>query len=231
MAAKQRNTISLLILPLLSATESTAQALSESVRLTATASAIGEVSSEDSVATAQVHATQWNAEVAVTQTTQAILEGQQATATAQVIAPIKVELPKYDVDPKQGQPGWIHPPQVLDIEGYQQFDYANQFMGTVVRDFVAFADITWNTDYGTSGCGFVLRSDGNQEAPSQYVTLATRGTSGHVIFITMSQGEIVTGQDIYAYGLDPNFQWQNNTTNRLTVVGRGEQFSSTPTIL
>jgi hypothetical protein len=204
--------------------EATIQALSEAISLTATALTSDEVSSEDSVATAQVQATQENISVAATQTALAVSEAQQATATAQAIAPIKAELPKYDVDPNQGQLGWIHPPQVLDIEGYQQYDYANQFMATVARDFVVSADITWNTDYGTSGCGFVLRSDGNQEAPSQYMTLATRGASGHVIFMTMAEGEIVTGQDIYAYGLDPNFQWQNDTTNRLTVVGRGNRF-------
>jgi hypothetical protein len=35
----------------------------------------------------------------------------------------------------------------------------------------------------------------------------------------------VTGQDIYAYNIDPAFDWQNNATNRLTVVGRGNRFS------
>ncbi|HUV28997.1 MAG TPA: hypothetical protein VMW34_16665 [Anaerolineales bacterium] len=41
----------------------------------------------------------------------------------------------------------------------------------------------------------------------------------------MSGGEIVTGQDIYAYGLDSNFQWQNDTTHRFTIVGRGDRFT------
>ena len=41
----------------------------------------------------------------------------------------------------------------------------------------------------------------------------------------MSGGEIVTEQDIYAYGLDSNFQWQNDTTNRLTIVDRGDRFA------
>jgi hypothetical protein len=40
----------------------------------------------------------------------------------------------------------------------------------------------------------------------------------------MAKGEVVTGQDIYAYNMDPAFDWQNNATNRFTVVGRGNHF-------
>lgn len=205
--------------------EATAQALSESVRATGTAEAIDQKIEGDDVATAQAEATQKIALAAATETAQAAIDDQSAVATAQAIAPIKSQLPKYGVDPNQGQIGWIHPPQVIDIEGYLQYDYANKFMGTVAQDFVISADITWNTDYGTSGCGFVLRSDGNEEDPNQYMTIATRGANGHVVFATMAEGEIVTGQDIYAFWLDPNFQWQNDTTNRLTIVGIGDRFS------
>jgi hypothetical protein len=105
------------------------------------------------------------------------------------------------------------------------YDYVNNFLATVAQDFVVSSDITWNTQYGTSGCGFVLRSDGNKNALSQYLTIATRGASGHVLFGTMSEGKLVSGRDIYAYGIDPNFNWENNATNRLTVVGRGSTFS------
>jgi len=204
--------------------EATAQALGESVLQTATAAASGEISSDESVATAQVEATEQSIANVATQTAEAIIDEEGAAATAQVVEPIRSELPKYGVDPNQGELAWIHPPEVLELEGYQQFDYANQFLGTVAKDFVVSADITWNTDFGTSGCGFVLRSDGDQEAPNQYMSLATRGSSGHVIFATVVDGEIVTGRDIYAYGLDPNFDWRNDTTNRLTIVGQGNEF-------
>ena len=204
--------------------EATAQALGESVLQTATAAASGEISSDESVATAQVEATEQNIANVATQTAEAIVDEEGAAATAQVVEPIRAELPKYGVDPNQGELAWIHPPEVFELEGYQQFDYANQFLGTVAKDFVVSADITWNTDFGTSGCGFVLRSDGDQEAPNQYMSLATRGSSGHVIFATMVEGELVTGRDIYAYGLDPNFDWRNDTTNRLTIVGQGNEF-------
>lgn len=204
--------------------EATAQALGESVLQTATAAASGEISSDESVATAQVEATEQSIANVATQTAEAIVDEEGAAATAQVVEPIRAELPKYGVDPNQGELAWIHPPEVLELEGYQQFDYANQFLGTVAKDFVVSADITWNTDFGTSGCGFVLRSDGDQEAPNQYMSLATRGSSGHVIFATVLDGDIVTGRDIYAYGLDPNFDWRNDTTNRLTIVGQGNEF-------
>ena len=204
--------------------EATAQALGESVLQTATAAASGEISSDESVATAQVEATKQSIANVATQTAEAIVDEEGAAATAQVVEPIRAELPKYGVDPNQGELAWIHPPEVLELEGYQQFDYANQFLGTVAKDFVVSADITWNTDFGTSGCGFVLRSDGDQEAPNQYMSLATRGSSGHVIFATVLDGDIVTGRDIYAYGLDPNFDWRNDTTNRLTIVGQGNEF-------
>jgi len=105
------------------------------------------------------------------------------------------------------------------------YDYVNNFLATVAQDFVVSSDITWNTQYGTSGCGFVLRSNGNKNALSQYMTILTRGASGHLLFATMVDGNVVGGKDIYAYGLDPSFNWENNATNRLTVVGRGNTFS------
>lgn len=37
----------------------------------------------------------------------------------------------------------------------------------------------------------------------------------------MAQGEVVNAKDIFAYGIDNEFEWQNDTTNNLTVVGRG----------
>jgi hypothetical protein len=121
--------------------------------------------------------------------------------------------------------GWIHPPVTLDIEGYLQYDYANYFIGTVASDFVVSAEITWDTSYGTSGCGFVLRSDGNEDAYSQYLAIATRGGDGRVIFSAMDEGEVKNVIDNYAYSGDPLFDWQNGTTNRITIVARGEVFS------
>ena len=205
--------------------EETSQAMSNAILMTVTAEAGSRLDPQAGVPTAQAEATARSLSIAATQTAQSVLSEQALTATAAVFAPIQAELPKFGVDPNQGRLGWIHPPVNLEVEGYMQYDYANEFIGTVARDFVVSADITWNTVTGLSGCGFVLRSDGNQDALNQYLAIASRGASGHVVFGTMANGELVTGQDIYAYGIDPNFDWQNDVTNRLTVVGRGNTFS------
>ncbi|MDP1545834.1 MAG: hypothetical protein Q8L87_07415 [Anaerolineales bacterium] len=182
--------------------ESTLEAISAQVRETGTASADQEA-----------------------QATQAVDAGPDSlTATAAAFAPILAELPKYGVDPSEGRLGWVHPPVTLEVAGYRQYKYVNYFLGTLAQDFVISADITWNTVGSTSGCGFVLRSDGNEAALDQYVALVTRVASGHFLFATMSNGEVVTGRDIYARYRDKSFQWENDTTNRLTIVGRGNRF-------
>lgn len=189
------------------ARESTLQAISAQVYETGTASA---AQGQDPLAAAQ--------------TAQALSAPDSLTATAAAFAPILAELPKYGVDPAEGKIGWIHPPVSLEVAGYRQYKYVNYFIGTLAQDFVVSADITWNIVGSTAGCGFVLRSNGNEAALDQYVALITRVASGHFLFSTMSKGEIVTGRDIYAYNRDKTFQWLNDTTNRLTIVGRGNHF-------
>lgn len=182
--------------------ESTLQAISAQVRETGTASA-----AQGSQPTAAVD-----------------LGSDSQTATAAAYAPILAELPKYGVDPSEGKIGWVHQPVSLDSSGYHHFEYVNNFIGTLATDFVISSDITWNTVGSTSGCGFVLRSDGNEAALDQYVAIITRVASGHFLFATMSDGEVVTGRDIYARYKDKTFNWENETTNRLTIVGRGNHF-------
>lgn len=184
------------------AREETVQAISAEVRATGTASA-----SQGPQATQAVN-----------------MSADSLTATASAFAPILSELPKYGVDPSEGKIGWVHPPVSMDASGYHHFEYVNYFLGTLAQDFVISADITWNTVGSTSGCGFVMRSDGNTDALDQYVAIITRVASGHFLFSTMSDGEIVTGRDIYARYKDKTFKWENDTTNRLTVVGRGNHF-------
>jgi hypothetical protein len=205
--------------------DATVEAISAAVRGTATVEAAARLNPNAAVETAQADANLRSQSLDATQAAQAALSDEARAATATAFAPFIADLPKYGVDPEGGRPGWIHPPVTLEVDGYMQYDYVNQFIATVARDFVVSSDITWNTQYGTSGCGFVLRSDGNKNALNQYLTIATRGASGHVLFATMSNGDIVGGRDIYAYGIDPNFNWENNATNRLTVVGRGNTFT------
>jgi len=208
-----------------SARDATLEAISASVLGTATVEAAANLNPNAPVETAQAEATARSQSIEATQAAQDALSDQARAATATAFAPFAADLPKYGVDPSQGRPGWIHPPVTLEIDGYLQYDYLNQFVATVAKDFVISSDITWNTQYGTSGCGFVLRSNGNKNALDQYMAIVTRGSSGHVVFTTMSDGDVVSGRDIYAYGKDPNFNWGNDVTNRLTVVGRGLNFS------
>jgi len=203
----------------------TIEAISAAVRGTATFQAAGNLNPNALVETAQAEATVYSQALDATQAAQNALSDEARAATVTAFAPFVAELPKYGVDPAQGRPGWIHPPVTLEVDGYMSYDYINNFLATVAQDFVVSSDITWNTQYGTSGCGFVLRSDGNKNALNQYMVISTRGASGHVLFVTMSDGKVVGGRDIYAYGIDPNFDWQNDATNRLTVVGRGNTFT------
>lgn len=208
-----------------SAQDATLEAISAAVRGTATVEAAAQLNPNAPVETAQAEATAQSQSFNATQAAQNALGEEARAATETAFSNFSANLPVYGVDPSQGRPGWIHPPVTLEIDGYLQYDYLNQFIATVAKDFVISSDITWNTQYGTSGCGFVLRSDGNKLALNQYIVIVTRGSSGHVAFTTMSKGDIVSGRDIYAYGKDPNFNWGNNVTNRLTVVGRGKIFS------
>ena len=77
-----------------------------------------------------------------------------------------------------------HLARATDLEGT-----GSARLGTIARDFVVSGDITWNTTTGLSGCGWVLRSDGNEDAFNQYLTIATRGGNGRVIFAPMLEGE------------------------------------------
>jgi len=200
------------------------QALGTQAALRVTAHA-AEDGSNNTLQAAQLKATQTFQALDATQAALDALDEAALQATSTAFDPYRAELTRYGVDSQRGRPGWIHPLVTLDINGKYQYDYANQFLGTVAADFVVSADITWNTQYGGSGCGFVVRSDGNKDALNQYLVIATRGSNGHVVFLTMSDGEVVTGQDFYAYGLDPQFDWHNDTTNRLAVVGRGNNFT------
>jgi len=205
--------------------EATAQALSESFSQTSTAEAAEAFSAKDNLATVEAQATRSSQDIASTQSAANQLSAEAQSATATAVAPFIAELSTYGVDPSDGYMAWIHPPVTLDIQGYLQYDYANYFIGTTATDFVVSADITWDTSYGTSGCGFVLRSDGKEEALNQYLAIATRGGNGRVIFSSMVEGEVENVIDNYAYGKDPLFDWQNGTTNRIAVVARGEIFS------
>lgn len=204
--------------------ESTLQAISDHVRGTGTAAAAQNLDPDAVAQTSQAQATAFSQGALATQAALSSLGADSQTATAASFAPILADLPKYGVDPSEGRLGWVHPPVTLDASGFRQFEYINYFIGTLATDFVVSVDITWDIVGSIAGCGFVLRSDGNAIALNQYMVILTRVASGHVVFATMSNGEVVTYRDIYARYTDKTFDWQNLSTNRLTVVGRGNRF-------
>ncbi len=181
---------------------------------------------------AQSTATQQAVVVQATQEVQATQQEVQATtvsvdlsATQAALAPIAADLSIYGVDSSQGQVGWIQPPLHLEVNQYQGRKFDNKFPTVIAQDFVMSSDITWNTQYGGSGCGFVFRSNGNQQSPSQYMVVATRLAGGHVFFAVMAQGEMMIVKDMYPHTIDTRFNANNGATNRLAVVGQGTNFS------
>jgi hypothetical protein len=199
--------------------KATGTALSQAIAGTATAES-GNASNSGVLATAQAEATQKSRDISATQTAQLASRDVTKLATATITAPIIAELPKYGLDASSGKVGWIHEPLTLEISGYQQSAYGNDYMNVTAKNFVLAADVTWNTQYGDSGCGFVFRSNGDKQKPNQYMLIATRFANGRVIFTAIADGELANIHDFYPKDADRSFQWQNDTTNRFAIVAR-----------
>jgi hypothetical protein len=159
--------------------------------------------------------------IAQTTTAQAVLDNAAYQATATAILPVLEELPRYGVGALQGDVAWLHRPISINLNGYQQYGYANDFPEITAKDFVLAADISWNTQFGSSGCGFMFRSDANKKTPSQFMVLITRFAYGTLVFSAMVDGNVTNMQVYYPWTKDKAFNWQNDTTNRLVVVARG----------
>lgn len=216
--------------------QATVDALARRVELTATAAAAktGAEKSEKSpeiatavvIPTIDVKATTAALAQQVTQTVAALEVGDtdaQRAATEAAI-PVVAEVPFFDVDSNKGRVGWRHDPFTLQAQGANGFAARNDFAGVIAADFVISADITWNTRWGDSGCGFAVRADGNEKQPSQYVFAITRFANGHVGFLVIVKGELVNGADLYPRTKDRSFNADNDATNQLTIVGRGSKF-------
>ena len=177
--------------------------------------------SDSEVATAFAKATAYNQEL----TAKALLDQSNYQATATANSPILQELSLYDVNPNMGWVSWIHDPLTFDLTGYQEYDFANDFPEITGKDFVLAADITWNTEYGSSGCGFVFRSDGDKEEPNQYMVMITRFAEGSLAYSALSDGMLVNTKNYYPKTFDDAFRWENDATNRLVVVARQEMLT------
>jgi hypothetical protein len=199
--------------------DATLTALSASVAGTATAAQLEE-SAVNKLATAQAEATATSQAIQARQTANAVGRSEEELAEATRAAPIIAELPQYGLDESSGRVGWLHDPLTLEVSTYMSYAYGNDHMEVTAADFVLAADITWDTR-GSSGCGFMFRSNGDEKHPNQYMVLASRFATGHVVFTAISDGEIANVHDFYPKSEDPTFDWQNLATNRLAIVARG----------
>jgi len=190
---------------------------------TATATEVNLQATQWVLETAQAPATQTQQarEAEATQFVLKVTEDAIASATAALNAPVLAELPAYGVDSTSGYVAWMHKPVTVSSNGFHVFESVNDYADLSVKDFVLAADINWDTQYGISGCGFSLRSDGNKEAPNQYMIVFTRSTDGHIFFNALSKGKVANYKDFYANVLDPELDWENGATNHIAIVVRG----------
>jgi hypothetical protein len=195
--------------------------LSAAVAGTATAQAANVGGAGDQLGTAVAKATAQSANIYATQTARGSLNDASKQATATVIAPVVAELPRYNIDPGQGYVAWVHKPVTIDLNGFQKTGYANDYQQVTAKDFVMAADITWYTFNSLSACGFMFRSNGDQNKPSQYMVIITRFATGYLAFTATVDGQTSNMRTFYPPQQDKSFNWQNNATNRLAIVARG----------
>jgi hypothetical protein len=208
--ARQADSMAMTLTPLSAAVAGTATAQSENVGGAA-----------DQLSTAVAKATSQSADIYATQTARGSVNSASNMATATVIAPVVAELPRYNIDPSQGYVAWVHKPVTIDLNGYQQSGYANDYQQVTAKNFVMAADITWYSFNSLSACGFMFRSNGDRNKPSQYMVIITRFATGYLAFTATVNGENSNMRTFYPPQLDKSFNWQNNSTNRLAVVVNG----------
>lgn len=195
--------------------------MSQLVRETLTARAGADGGSSNELGTAIAKATEKSEQIYATQTARAALNEPSRLATVTAMAPAVAELPRYGIDPADGYVAWVHNPVTIDLNGFGQTGYANDYPQVTAADFVMAADITWNTKNSISGCGFMFRSNGDQNKPSQYMVLVTRVATGHMGWLALMNGDVSNFREYYPKDQDKKFNWFNDGTNRLAVVARG----------
>jgi len=200
----------------------TAEAIKTWVVQTATQRVAENPNASAGLATAQAQATKVAQNVQATLAAQRVLEASRLDATAQAFSGVRAELPFYGVDPAQeGHPGWVHPDFTLRADSHYESNFHNDYPETVAKNFVLSSTITWDSRYGTSGCGYVFRANGDQESPTQYVVTLLRGR--FMLFSVILNGQIANARSIF---IDTSsFAWQNGTTNTFTVVARDDELS------
>ena len=195
--------------------------LNAEVRGTATAAAGDTGGASAELSTAIANATAQSGPIYATETARASNNSAADLATATASAPVVAELPRYGIDASQGKVAWVHNPVTIDLEGYQQSGYANDYQQITAKDFVMAADVTWYTYNSLSACGFMFRSNGDQNKPSQYMLVITRYAQGYMAFTATVDGQMSNMRTFYLRQYDKSFTWENNATNRLAIVVKG----------
>lgn len=220
LGAKQLTSIQMTLTP-----------LNESIRATGTARAGHPGEAASFLANAGATATVVSQGINATQTARAALSDADKTATATALAPVIGELPFYKdpvtgnpISPTDGYVAWTQGPVTISLNGFQQQGFANDFPIVTGKDFVLATDLTWNTKNSISGCGFYLRSDGDQNTPSMYSLLVTRIAEGHVLWVALNDGDVANIQQFFIHDEDKSFNPDNDATNRLAVVASGSRF-------
>jgi len=157
--------------------------------------------------------------------TATVRSASQTETQSTVVAPLSLELPLYGLDASSGRVGWLHPTIQLQTSGDHQAVFRNDFPGVIVKNFIVVADITWESSYASSGCGFALRAHNNGAHIDQYIVIITRMADGYALFTAFAEGKPANLKEIYANGIDPLFNWENGSTNRLAVVAQGEKIT------
>lgn len=208
-------------LPKLSAEEQpdlTLTAMSGAIIGTATADALKGDQTLIDLRTAEARATATTKAIRSTQEVRATSIDVNKLATATAAAPIVAELPFYNVDPELGHVGWVTTTQTLVVTGYQQTKVV--MAPITAADFVLASDITWDSRYA-SGCGFMFRLDGDPNKPNAYMFIISRMATGHAVFTALVNGELANIHDFYPKDNDKSFNADNEGTNRIAVVARG----------
>lgn len=154
-------------------------------------------------------------EVAAQQTQQA---AEILRATKAALEPYEIALSGLGVMPSEGQIYLADSSVTIQGTGFKKYFYADQFPGVVGRNLAIQADIEWNSRYGDAGCGFAFRSSGAGEKPNQYAVVAMREYGGYVAFEIHNEGLIINRKEVYPVIYDPQFDWQNGVTNRVSAV-------------
>ena len=116
--------------------------LSAAVEGTVTAQAANIGGADDKLATAYARATATSADVFATEAALGSFNDASRQATATAVAPAVAELPRYGIDPGSGHVAWLHNPVTIDLNGYQQTGFANDYQQITAKDFTMAADIT-----------------------------------------------------------------------------------------